>query len=724
MKLSDNYYSRKCYLARDQVPSQSVIKNTMFPSLAKVYFKSMSPHLKVLAGLEPPLKGGGDNWYVPPEKLLAGKVVLTTQKKENLAKLGFDGIAEIGTKIADNFKRSLKKEEDYVCLESDKKWKIAIEAELSELWDKCAKNAADLHSQKLMSAYMQFSVLYTDSISLLQRLMLGAAEKEVKSVRVAAIKKMQHRYRNLKKRQATEIYDIFPERLTKEKARLKAKFIENLEETQTELGNQLHEINYEKHLAIEKLRHLLECQNLACQVYVAMKEREEGQKEIDMSKHTHMKKVKKLTEEIVLKDFEISLAKEKEKKRQEFNKIWQQKVCEVVKKFQIFLTYVLRSIPEQSEFFLNMEKLMMLQLNEALDNPTAESIFKPESELHAPVPRPHPFFLFWDKSDYNMNLDQNLCPKDCTSSASQFPVIIVNKRGIYAACDNFEKFTDKVTQYINGRCEDDKDFEDDVDDSKLLPIKYNSSQQLQELKLESSLLQIIQSEMPNTSKVPTECNICTIPYCFCSPVLHSCAEEIGSKKPIASKKSTSLRPPSHLNSKMHVSKANLDTYAEYVKPKSCNCHKMAKKHLEEHLPPYMKQKSPFDFDLPNYEPCSAAELKKLLGRGKRIPRAPIASRMRDACTQYIEPEFDQLCTCFSEEEIEKFLLSRGMTTTINDITGSKNHDLFTTETNTPPYLGQSTSVSSFAIKRAASLRKLIHQAPELADIFGAKDCNY
>lgn len=81
--LSDNYYLRKCHLQRDQVPTQTMMKTKMSPALAAIYFNSMTPKLRIVAGLEPLLKGGGTDWYVPPEELLKGRSVLKPIEKKN-----------------------------------------------------------------------------------------------------------------------------------------------------------------------------------------------------------------------------------------------------------------------------------------------------------------------------------------------------------------------------------------------------------------------------------------------------------------------------------------------------------------------------------------------------------------------------------------------------------------------------------------------------------------
>lgn len=729
-KLSDNYYLRKCFLEREQVPTQSVMIEKMAPPLAAVYFKSMTPKLKILAGLEPPMKGGGSDWYQPPKDILEGRAVMKPVKNEYLKKLSYEGIGFYGEKFVADHHKQMEDKKKKVLLESDLDWKRTIEVNCRQQWEDSSREAAKHNTEAIQNAFREFTTLYTTSITKIEKLLFDGAVKEIEAMREEAFSKMNKHYAILVQQQATMLYDRYTKKLMEEKARLKAEFIENVEESRTSMGKQIHDINVEKHVVVEKLRQLLESMNLACQAYVALKERDECTKEMELSQHEHKKKVKTLKEQIALKDFEIRLEQEKERKRQEFIRIWQKKICQVVKKFQIFVSFCLNTLPEHADFFIDMEKLMLLQLNDAIENPSADSIFvAEEDQFHTPVAKPHPFYLFCDKG-YKPEVDQSLCPKHCTSSASQMPVIIVNKRCIYAACDNFEKFTDKVTQFVHGRRGDDADFFDEHEYKYDIPIKMTDSQQLLELKLESSLLQVLQKELPNVKQVPIECCICKIPHCFCSP-LHASKMSLNPQK--ETKKEPSLQSISSGNKietrsveLEHEREPKWESYMKYVASKKCKCSKTAKKHLEEHLPPYMRNMSMFDSpDIPNYEMCDLGTLKKLVkkAQGKRPhtpppPKAP--SKTHEVGTQYSDQEFDFLCNCFSDDEVEK--LFRELMQGSKSLKETDTHFKIIGEDVSPSYLSR--RASSFATERAYSLRNLLDSSPELEELFMKKDCKF
>nr|XP_049700720.1 uncharacterized protein LOC126055493 [Helicoverpa armigera] len=729
--LSEIYRLRKHFMETNQVPSQSLIRNKMSAPLAAVYFKSMSPKLKVLAGLEPPMKGGGGDWYVPPKDLLDGRTVLKPLKKEYLSKLNYLGIDAICVKMMDRKMKSMLAKRSEMIAESDERWKVLVENECGQHREHISKEAAARNTELIRHTFDQFKYLYGSSINIIENLLFEAACSEIKRIQNEALQKMQNKYKTLLHQQATGLYDTYTHKLNIDQLRSRTEFVENLARHHTTTKNKIHDTAVEKHVTIEKLRQYLECQRLACQVYVALKERETCDEEIEDSRQKHKKKAKTLKDEIDYKDFNILCHQEKEKTQLEFSIIWKKKVSHIVKTFQTFVTYCLTSLPEYAEFFINMEKLMLLQVDKALSNPSAKSIFKCEYIYKDPRPEPHPFYLFCDKR-YNPDgprLDKDLCPMRCTSSTSVMPVIVINKRCLYAACDNFQQFSNKAKSYIHGERGDDIDFRDDHLYEHDVPIRYSSSQQLKELKLESSLVRVLEQEFPNIGGATIHCGVCKTPHCFCT-------DTDTSKPTIDSSESPKAAPIQQEMTEHHISagipgpesqlESKWEGYLKSIEPRKCVCLKAAKKHLTDHLPVYMRQSiynPPF---LPNYEICPLPTLRKMVkeARGSVVVPSPEPkeSKTRDTATQCDDVEYETFCTCLSETELHLLMENR---TTAGSIIYhlAKTTEKFDLVPCTAPASLTAVHDTSFAMDRANSLRALIGDSPELEEIFkkGLKD---
>lgn len=718
-KYSENYNLRKFYLEHDQVPSQSMMREKMSPALATVYFKSMGPRYKELAGLEPPMKGGGSDWLVCPKTVMKGKTVLKPIDHKHLARMTHTGVVELGTDAHQVHKRNILAEKDRLQAESDKKWKEFVYRAHEQHWqvmtDKCEGENHDYIRQMLN----EFTVVYQTSTNRIEQLLTEAAKTQITRIRAEAYEQMDKRYKDFLKYQTVTLTDRYRKMLDDEKAKFKSKFMEELETEKAATANTIHSLKVDKHEAIANLRKFLECQNLACQIYVSLKEQETCDKQIELCKYQHSKNIKTLTENIAVKDFTIKLAGEIKKKHEEELEKLRQRLCKVLKKFQLFVSYCLSTLPDHAKFFINLEKLMLLQINEALQDPRADSIIVEEpEEFHSPTVRPRPFYLFCDKG-YKAQVEEDMCPTKRASDASQLPVIVVNQRCMYAACDNLVQFTDKFKNHLLHKRGDDADFNDDLRYEHLIPVKYTTSQQVSEIKLQSSLLQILQQEALCRKNV-FNCEFCKMPCCYCTSKTEQKQTKEAPAKVIPSKKTLPLAGRSTILE--HEREPKLERYFKYVKPQKCNCGKMAQKHFNENLPAYMTNTSKYEtLELQNYEKCPVTTLKRLVRKANcqiedSPPVAKVVSRTKDASTQYTDVQFDWLCTCFSNSEVD--LLLKDYIIGQKPDPKSEESSRITIGSMSASFLHQ--NASSFATDRAESLRQLLNNSPELKELFVRK----
>lgn len=727
LKLDKNYYLRKCYLEREQVPTQSVMRKKMGNPLADVYFKSMIWKLKILAGLEPPLQGGGNDWYQPPEEQLKGRAVLKPIEKKYLAKLGYKGIYDFGHIFLENHIRNMREEEELALHENNEYWKDLITRACAKQWEESSKRAADDNTRRILKSFHDFEKLYATSINKIEYVLMDASAKIIEETRDRLYENMKQRYEKLLKHQATMLYNEFEKKYNDKMNELKGNFILTLENRRSDLAQAVHDMNVDKHIAIEKLRHLIECQNLACQIYVALKEREECQKILTETTQAHRKIVKRLDHEIDIKNLEIHLEIEKAANRRKFNKIWQEKVCFVIKRFRQFVGYCLETVPEQREFFINLEKLLMLQMNDSIDNPDAESVIKAPtpSEYEPPKARSKPFVIVGDFGT-KPQFDENLCPEKGYVTPPELPVIIINNRCIYTACDNIEKFSALMTEFLRGYRGDADDGDiDDRDHGFDVPFRDTASNQIMELNLQDSIMKILQKDIPNVTNVPLKCCCCNMPHCFCTaletpPELTEPqpqppqVEEVPQKAyPSIKDRDVELR---------HAREPKMESYIDYVRSKICKCPKTAKKHLREHMPLYMRSMSKYDVvTIPNYEPCDLETMKEIIrrARGKpaKVKEPEKGIEMKSVTAQCSDLEFDYLCDCLSEDEILK--LQRQL---------MKEKVMHDSKVKCDIIKGASVSnvvrtTSSFAMQRVYSLRRLLDTAPQMRVLFSKPECN-
>uniref|UniRef100_A0A2A4JUV3 Uncharacterized protein n=1 Tax=Heliothis virescens TaxID=7102 RepID=A0A2A4JUV3_HELVI len=717
--LSENYRLRECYLQRDEVPTQSVIRKTMGP-LADVFLKTLCPRRKVLIGLEPPLKGGGGDWYVTPENLLQGRAVLKPVKKKTLAKLNHHGIDLIGTNLYQTRCKNNERDRDNALSDADSFRRCSVISECKQLENDLHDALAKEVKTRITNTCDDFSRLYRKSLSSIEKLFHESAIAEIKKNRENAIQLMRTKYSEDLKRQAMDLYDNYEKKLMEEKSKLRADFEEKVEIIHTHLSHIIHDINVDKHVTVDHLKQYYERQNLACMVYVSLKEKEMCLAEMEDSKRKHQKEAKKLAGTIAIKDYEIYISRQNEKKRQDFLIKWYKKVSSVIKHFQNFVTYCLVKLPEHAEFFINMEKLMLLQINDVLENPSAESIIRFEEQFSTPVPQAKPFYLVCD-TGYKARVDRDLCPRHSgTSSTAQLlPAIIINKKCLYAACDNFEQFTNKIKAYIHRY--DNEDIPDDLIYEHFQRFKYTPSQQQLQLKMQSSLMQVLQEEIDYMKQLPFKCSYCEMPLCVCSStprpsVCSSGRIDVSSESPIH-------LTPSQL--KMHEQEPKWESFINYVKPKRCACGKTNVKDLEHNLPVYMRKMKFGPPEVPEYEICPVSTLKELVKNARgEVPAPPpqpppVPSKMyEDESTQTMDP-YQRICTCYkTETEISRMLRSVLSDAANVEQTWTDKHRLVGEELS-PSFMAH--DLGEFATARAQSLVNVLKDMPDLEVMF---DRNY
>ncbi|KAH9635845.1 hypothetical protein HF086_002405 [Spodoptera exigua] len=659
--LNENYHLRKWYLQRDEVPTQRMMKKKMSPVLAGIYFQSMNQKLKRIVGLEPSLKGGGNCWYLPPEELLKGRAVLTPVQKRILAKLNHHSIEDIGEKLDKTHQKTIDNDKRKVITENDEKWRLTITDIYYQEWKDLSKEAKKKNTEQIIKAIESFACMYRQSIQRIESLCHEVVTADINTIKSNIQQAMTKKYKVTLKCEAISMTNEYDKKFIEEKAKLKAEFIENVENHRTDLGNQIHDIYVDKLTATENLKDYLKRLNLACQVYVALKEHEECLNDRIESEYKHQKVTKKMTNTIALQNAMIETKKQRENVLQDHVNNWRKKLFYMIKNFQLFVTYCLNTVPENAEFFLNLEKLMLLQINLVLEKPSDKSIFEAEEEIfNIPLILPKPFYVFCDKG-YKAKVDHNLCPKHVgkvSASSSLLSAVIVNKHCLYAACDNFDQFKYGLKEYLHGNREDDSAVQDDHVYENTVPLRKRSPHKLFEVKPESSIMQVLQQEINDLqelylTKKPETCNFCKMPNCSCT--LREGVSVVNSR--LTKTKVKSTEPPNENNPSSvkdiklsHEKEPKQEHFLPHMESKNCAC--ISKMCKVNPLPSYMTKTDYGPSFIPNYEICPRATLNELVKKARKsVPTrsVPAQSKKKDASTQYIDEEFNSICACFSDE---------------------------------------------------------------------------
>lgn len=119
---------------------------------------------------------------------------------------------------------------------------------------------------------------------------------------------------------------------------------------------------------IKQLRHTFECRNITNLMCMLCIERRKCLSEKNVIENYYKAEIHKLTNRINDKTGNIKhLTKALEKSKKETN-LRETCILEIIKQYQKFINFVLRSAPTQAEFMLSIEKMMIFELTDHLLN--------------------------------------------------------------------------------------------------------------------------------------------------------------------------------------------------------------------------------------------------------------------------------------------------------------------------------------------------------------------
>lgn len=116
----------------------------------------------------------------------------------------------------------------------------------------------------------------------------------------------------------------------------------------------------------QHLKHQLQCKNIANMMYVLCVERQKCQAERQQMERDYQKQIHELHNLLTEKNVEITkLTRESEEKIKQSN-LREECILEILRQFQKFINFALRASPTQAEFLLSVEKMMLLELAQAV----------------------------------------------------------------------------------------------------------------------------------------------------------------------------------------------------------------------------------------------------------------------------------------------------------------------------------------------------------------------
>ncbi|KAB0794292.1 hypothetical protein PPYR_11131 [Photinus pyralis] len=363
MEKTDHYRRRKMCLQQSLAPTISQVKNELGNDLAEMIFSTCPKSVQPVLGLAPPLKGPGDDLWTSPSDILLGKVCLKPPLTGKCMKaLTHQGILVIGQDIEMKFwneaeldkKKELREQEEILKFMAELQQKKAVDKAL-ELQEERLKFEKD-------QLTIQFSRHLERELDRLQRTLKTEHEHTLRIRQRDLNEEWQDKMERAVADSVKELTANFLKELELEGNLLYRKFQLEIKKEKLKHQFELHDVRKGCQESFAQLKHQLECKNIANIMYILCAERQKCQTERMAIEDKYQTEIGYLQSVITNQDEAYTeLMKDREKKA---DQLTQREEClkEILRQFQKFINFALRSPPTQAEFLLDVEKLSLFAL--------------------------------------------------------------------------------------------------------------------------------------------------------------------------------------------------------------------------------------------------------------------------------------------------------------------------------------------------------------------------
>ncbi|XP_026326796.1 uncharacterized protein LOC113235336 [Hyposmocoma kahamanoa] len=315
----------------------------LFPDL----WHSPSDILEEFIELEPPYTS----------KIVKGKT------HEGILEIGKDVLTKERTKF-DSFVDSLKEEEDAAWTHIKNYEKEVIEQRIKDNYDK-------IFLEKNRTMQNEISSYFEQSLQELEAHLKD--EVEMVSIKINAVittdlnKQIQKRLIEHK----SYVNNILQQKYKIEVNKLKTYYKLLLHNEQCKSNIAINKALHDRNDALNALHKEMESNKITSTMYVMCIERKKCKVKQVLLENYHNKQITQTLRKLRKK--QELLEPYLEQSMSELNLKWQEKLKKIMKLFLKFISFCLKLLPEQSTFLLDLEKIVILQLNEIQKNPLKTS---------------------------------------------------------------------------------------------------------------------------------------------------------------------------------------------------------------------------------------------------------------------------------------------------------------------------------------------------------------
>uniref|UniRef100_A0A2A4J6B3 Uncharacterized protein n=1 Tax=Heliothis virescens TaxID=7102 RepID=A0A2A4J6B3_HELVI len=388
-----------------------------------------------------------DEW-VSPSDLLIGILDLKPPFTSKITRgQTHQGILDIGDDVLDRERARFLNYMTNVINENDAAWNYILEHEKAAVAKKVKAIYHDILTNKTKILMQEINTFYEKSLQELEDHLRSEVQTVLVTAHANIISDLNFEIKENLKREKTILEDVLQKRYDSEIQKINH-YYKLLLDNEIYRNNKLinHAI-HERNDAFRAFYKQIEAQNITSTMYVMCTERKKCRIRKFILENIQSTEIAEKLQKIKERQDIIDDFKSREKHISDINKEWEEKIKKILQLFLKFVSFSLKLLPEQTTFLLDLEKMVVLQLNEMQKSPLQKaSILVDAGDLNIlKFTEPEPTETVCDKEPFVIEgkLSDDSGPKfgsrETIASNIDLPYIRLDRKFVYAKCGKMDE---------------------------------------------------------------------------------------------------------------------------------------------------------------------------------------------------------------------------------------------------------------------------------------------
>lgn len=403
------------------------------------------------------VENGQREEWISPSDLLIDTVKLHPPFTSKITRgKTHEGILAIGNEILEKQHEFFLKSVTKLLHENDASWEYILDHEKDKVVRKVKLIYQNIFKNKSDIMKREMSLFYESSLQELENHLMSEMQILLKTAYANIISDLNGQTQQKMQQEKQKLETILKQKFTVEVGKIRKYYSLLLHNERYRINKLIHQAMQERNDALRAFYRQIEAERITSTMYVLSSERKKC-------------KVQKLVQQILQTDEILSNKQSIQEKAKliegfkqkyvgipDINREWEQKIKKILQLFLKFVSFSLKMLPEQTTFLLDLEKMLILQLNELQKNPVSctsilinedqeTNIFKFEDPKPELVEcEKNPFILIGDLSD---PIPKVYGSRETLTSDVDLTYFRVGRQYVYAKCHGYEN----IKKYLDSQ---------------------------------------------------------------------------------------------------------------------------------------------------------------------------------------------------------------------------------------------------------------------------------